>query len=102
MSNNNNTTKHTEPITIAGHRQPRGRSMSVSSASSSSSYSPLEPVTPLQTNTSFPSVSPTSASPVLSYFLAQSQSAPNKSPGATTFPFRRFGSVAQPPVFEGT
>ncbi|KAJ7158452.1 hypothetical protein C8R46DRAFT_1039101 [Mycena filopes] len=78
---------------------PRGRprSLSVSSGESSgSASSPNEIPTPLSTSAASPRVHIPSpgTSPILAYFLAQS---PTKTPGAATFPFRKFGA---PPVFE--
>lgn len=92
-SNNASNLSPTKPIPI---NTRRGRSESVSD--SSSSEGSASPVSPIQSPLSamqprVAAASPTSA-PILSYFLSQSP----KSPGSTTFPFRRgFGTA----VFEG-
>ncbi|KAJ7596167.1 hypothetical protein C8J56DRAFT_1160393 [Mycena floridula] len=78
--------KHSEPIPIAASRAGRQRSGSVSSASSGSSP---ELQTPTSENNSQRILIPSpGTSPILSYFLAQSPNA--KSPGSSTFPFRKF------------
>jgi len=85
--------KHSDPIPIAT-RSGRGRSGSMSSASSGSASSPSELQTPLSGsgNSQRVTIPSPGSSPILSYFLQS----PTKSPGANTFPFRKFTS----PVLE--
>ncbi|ESK95319.1 hypothetical protein Moror_3918 [Moniliophthora roreri MCA 2997] len=90
----NNPEKRTSPIPIANSRR-RARSASMSSSDSSPASPPSELPTP-SSGAYSPRVTIPSpgSSPILSYFLAQS---PTKTPGAATFPFRKFSTA---PVFE--
>ncbi|KAF7795268.1 hypothetical protein EIP86_006421 [Pleurotus ostreatoroseus] len=106
MANVDKPTTHSRPIPI---NTRRGRAHSVSESSSSESSSPSSPVSPLQSPLSGTQprvVGPISpgASPILSYFLAQSPAGKPAPPAAATFPFRRApgGFGASSAIVDGT
>ncbi|PPR02612.1 hypothetical protein CVT24_002183 [Panaeolus cyanescens] len=91
INTNTHEIKHSEPIPIAS--RGRNRSMSVSSSSTASSASDIATPASASAGSQRINIPSPSASPILSYFLAQS---PSKPPA--TFPFKRsFGTA---PVFE--
>ncbi|KIM40563.1 hypothetical protein M413DRAFT_164045 [Hebeloma cylindrosporum] len=93
--NNRNDVKHSSPISIPMAARGRARSMSISSSSSDSASSASEPLTPAGSAPPNRLSIPSSTSPILSYFLAQS---PTKTPVTASFPYKRkFGTA---PVLE--
>jgi hypothetical protein len=87
--------KQSSPISIPMGARGRARSLSMSSSSSDSTSSASEPLTPVGSAPPHRLSIPTSTSPILSYFLAQS---PSKTPATASFPYKRkFGTA---PVLE--
>ncbi|KAL6301358.1 hypothetical protein BKA93DRAFT_828325 [Sparassis latifolia] len=95
-SNDSNNVRHSKPIAIDPHRQPRRRSDSASDSSSSDDSSPSPSSPPPQSG--FPGTQPhiipmsPTTSPILSYFL----SGQSPKSASTTFPFRRNVGVPVP------